>query len=71
VSPPHGGGCPSVKERLLGGWVTSIVIVCLILKDVREGNSIDDIVRRHNPQSTAAALLLWWTGTWAFIVAII
>ncbi len=51
--------------------MTSVVIVCLPLEDVREGNSIDGIVRRHNPRATAAALLLWWTGTRAFIVAIV
>jgi hypothetical protein len=51
--------------------VTSVVIVCLPLEDAREGNSIDGIVRRHNPQATAATLLLWWIGPQAFIVAIV
>ena len=39
----------SVEERVLGGQVTGVVIICLLLKDIGEGNSIDDIVRRHNP----------------------
>ncbi len=51
--------------------MTSVVIVCLPLEEVREGNSIDGIVRRHNPREMAAALLLWWIGTRAFIVAIV
>ncbi len=63
--------------------MTGVVIVCPPLDDVREGcrdrggrpimlgNTIDGIVRRHSLQAMAAALLLWWTGTRAFIVAIV
>ncbi len=58
----------SIKERLLRVGVMGVVIICLPLEDIREGNSIDGIVRRHNQQAMAAALLLWWTGTWAFII---
>jgi hypothetical protein len=48
-----------------------VVIVCLPFEDIREGNSINGIVRRHSRQATAAALVWWWTSTQALIVAIV